>query len=218
MTDRDPPPAPDRLADWFGAIDIYLFDQLLRGRLRPGLRTLDAGCGSGRNLVYLLRQGFDLWGVDADPAAIGAVRELARELAPTLPGDRFRVAPLQNLPFDSAAFEAVLSNAVLHFAADEADFRTMLRELWRVLTPGGLLFARLASAEGMGDALRPLGGGRYRFPNGEERFLVDQPFLAGATTELGGVLLDPLKTVVVHGQRSMATWCLRKAPIGVAPV
>ena len=40
------------LQDEFGNIDIYLFDQLLRARLRPGMRVLDAGCGGGRNLVY----------------------------------------------------------------------------------------------------------------------------------------------------------------------
>ena len=55
------------LQDEFGSIDIYLFDQLLRARLRPGMRVLDAGCGGGRNLVYLLRNGFDVWATDAAP-------------------------------------------------------------------------------------------------------------------------------------------------------
>ncbi len=36
------------LSEEFGAIDIYLFDQLLRGRIRPGMRIFDAGCGYGR--------------------------------------------------------------------------------------------------------------------------------------------------------------------------
>ena len=44
------------LQEQFGQIDIYLFDQLLRGRIPPGSRILDAGCGSGRNLVYFLRE------------------------------------------------------------------------------------------------------------------------------------------------------------------
>ena len=44
------------LQEQFGNIDIYLFDQLLRGRIGPGMRVLDAGCGGGRNLVYLLRE------------------------------------------------------------------------------------------------------------------------------------------------------------------
>jgi len=50
----------------FGEIDIYLFDQLLRGRVAPGMRILDAGCGAGRNLIYFLRQGYDVFAVDRD--------------------------------------------------------------------------------------------------------------------------------------------------------
>ena len=55
----------------FGPIDIYLFDQILRGRIARGMRVLDAGCGSGRNLVYLLREGYEVFGVDADPQGRG---------------------------------------------------------------------------------------------------------------------------------------------------
>ena len=41
----------------FGPIDIYLFDQILRKRIAPGMRVFDAGCGHGRNLVFFLNQG-----------------------------------------------------------------------------------------------------------------------------------------------------------------
>ena len=70
------------LQDEFGNIDIYVFDQLLRGRIAPGMRVFDAGCGGGRNLVYLLRQGYDVCGNDADPSAIAQVRAMAASLAP----------------------------------------------------------------------------------------------------------------------------------------
>jgi len=53
----------------FGDIDIYLFDQLHRGRIAEGMKVLDAGCGAGRNLVYLQRRGFDVWGTDGDEHA-----------------------------------------------------------------------------------------------------------------------------------------------------
>jgi len=52
----------------FGDVDIYLFDQFHRGRVVEGMKVLDAGCGGGRNLVYLLRRGFDIWGTDVDGA------------------------------------------------------------------------------------------------------------------------------------------------------
>lgn len=198
------------LLDQFGHIDIYLFDQLLRGRLAPGMRILDAGCGSGRNLVYLLREGYDLWATDRDPQAVAAVRALAASLAPALPSDRLVVAPVEHLPFAAAAFDAVLSSAVLHFATDPSHFEAMVDEMWRVLAPGGLLFARLASSIGLSGAVTPLGRGRFRLPDGSDRFLVDDAQLAATTRRLDARLLDPLKTTVVQGQRCMTTWVLGK--------
>lgn len=55
------------LQEWFGGIDIYLFDQVLKGRLVPGMRLLDAGCGGGRNLNYFFRSSFDVCAID-EPA------------------------------------------------------------------------------------------------------------------------------------------------------
>ena len=107
------------LQDEFGNIDIYLFDQLLRERLRPGMRVLDAGCGGGRNLVYLLRHGFDVWATDASPEAVAHVRGLVATLAPALPPTRVRQEPVERSSFDDGAFDVVISNAVLHFARDD---------------------------------------------------------------------------------------------------
>lgn len=194
------------LVTQFGQIDIYLFDQLLRGRIRPGTRLLDAGCGAGRNLVYLLREGFDVWATDRDADAIAQVRALAASLAPALPSDRFRVEPVETMSFAEASFHVVISNAVLHFARDDAHFEGMVQEMWRVLAPGGLLFARLASSIGMAERMDPLGAGRWRLPDGSERYLVDEPRLVRLTHALGGRLLDPIKTTVVQDQRCMTTW------------
>jgi SAM-dependent methyltransferase len=194
----------------FGEIDIYLFDQLLRGRFDGARTVLDAGCGAGRNLVFFLRNGFEVFGTDRDPAAIARVRRLAAELAPSTPPDHFLHAPVEAMPFGDASMDAVLSSAVLHFASDEAHFEAMLREMWRVLRPGGLLFARLASTIGIEGRTEPLHGRRHRLPDGSERFVVDAAFLAGHAERLGAVLLDPLKTTVVQDLRAMTTWCLRK--------
>jgi len=202
---------PAELPEFFGSIDIYLFDQLLKGRFTPGMRILDAGSGSGRNLPYFLRHGFDVCAVDATPGALDGVRQLAAELAPGLPATNFRVEALESLSFPDGDFDAVIASAVLHFARDEPHFRAMVTELWRVLRPGGLLFARLASSIGIEARVQPLGGGRYHLPDGSDRFLVDAALLAAAATELGGLVFEPLKTVNVENQRCMTTWCLRKA-------
>ena len=198
------------LAAEFGPIDIYLFDQLLRGRMPAGARILDAGCGGGRNLTFFLRGGYEVFGVDEDPRAIEAVRRLAATLAPALSSENFRVAPVEASGFPDAFFEVVVSGAVLHFARDERHFSAMLGEMWRVLRPAGLFFCRLASTIGMEARMRPLGHGRFLLPDGSERYLVDEPILMNATRRLGGELIDPLKTTVVQDQRCMTTWVLRK--------
>ena len=198
------------LIDEFGHIDIYLFDQLLRGRIAPGMRVVDAGCGTGRNLVYLLREGYDVYATDQDPQAVAAVRALAAALAPQLHADHFRVEPVEQSSFADASVDVVISNAVLHFARDHAHFDAMVKEMWRVLKPGGLFFARLASSIGMADRMRPLAGGRHQMPDGSERYLVDEAKLMATTWRLGGRQLDPLKTTIVQDQRCMTTWVLAR--------
>lgn len=198
------------LAGFFGGIDVYLFDQLLRGRIAPGMTILDAGCGGGRNLVYLLRSGYEVLAVDQAPGAVAAVRALAATLAPGLPPENFRVEPVEAMSFGDAAADVVISSAVLHFARGDAQFRAMLDAMWRVLRPGGLLFCRLASTIGMEGRFRPLDGRRYALPDGSERYLVDEALLLAETARLGGSLADPLKTTVVQNLRSMTTWVVWK--------
>ena len=197
------------LREQLGDIDVYLFDQLLRGRIVEGMKVLDAGCGAGRNLVFLMRAGFDVWGVDENPESIARVRQLASGIAPRLGADRFRIASVEALPHDDASMDVVISSAVLHFARDDDHWLAMLRDMWRVLAPGGFMFARLATTVGQ-TRLRPLGGGRYVMPDGDTRYLVDHERLMAVTSELGGSLLDPLKSTVVHDRRSMGTWVVRK--------
>jgi tellurite methyltransferase len=198
----------------FGDIDIYLFDQLLKGRIAPGMRVLDAGSGAGRNLVWLLAQGYDVSAVDAAEGAVARVRELAARLAPALPESNFRVERVEAMSFGPESFDVVLSSAVLHFARDPAHFRAMLGEMWRVLRPGGLLFARLASSIGIEGRVEPLGEGRYRLPDGSDRFLVDEAALLSLGEALGAVLADPVKTTNVQNLRAMTTWCVYKGARG----
>jgi SAM-dependent methyltransferase len=198
------------LQDSFGGIDIYLFDQLLKGRLSPGMRLLDAGCGSGRNLNYFLLGGFDVCGVDHSAESIAQVRALAASLAPNLPANNFRVEPVEKLSFPHADFDVVISSAVLHFALDEEHWLRMVSEMWRVLKPGGIFFARLASTIGIEHQVEHLTGRRYRLPDGSVRFLVDESMLMATTENLGGRWLEPLKTVVVQNMRSMSNWVLLK--------
>jgi len=193
----------------FGNIDIYVFDQLLRGRIAPGMRVFDAGCGNGRNLVYFLREGYDVCGNDADASAVGQVRAMAASLAPGRTCD-VRIESIEATSFPDAHADVVIASAVLHFARDDRHFEAMLRQLWRVLKPGGVFFARLASTIGIASDVIAIGNGRFRLPDGSDRFLVDAAVIESWTRTLGGMLLDPIKTTVVHHQRSMTTWVVRK--------
>ena len=194
---------------WFGQIDIYLFDQIIKGRLDHRRRLLDVGCGDGRNLVYFLRRGFTCFGVDQDRDAVEHVRRLAARLAPELPLQNFYVGDIEHLPWDDHSMDAVICSAVLHFASDEAHFGRMLQSIWRVLAPGGVFFARLASSIGLESRI-PLVRGRVGLPDGSELFVVDEPMLLQWTERLGAQILDPIKTTNVQHQRCMTTWCVLK--------
>ena len=151
-----------------------------------------------------------MFAADADAGEVETVRSMARQLAPSLPASNFRVEAVEHMSFDDDCADAVICNTVLHFARDDAHFESMLRELFRVLKPGGLFFSRLGSTIGMESQVERIQGRRYRSPDGSERYLVDAALLGSTTERLGAELADPLKTTVVQNQRSMTTWVLRK--------
>ena len=176
------------LSEQFGQIDIYLFDQLLRGRIAPGMTILDAGCGFGRNLVYLLREGYEVYGVDSNPkrsTPSAYWRHVCRRAI-------FHAEAIEAMSFPDAFADAVLSSAVLHFAHDDDQFHTMLRGTWRVLKPGGLLFCRLASSIGIENQIQQISGRRFLLPDGSERYLVDEQLLLRPHRRIGrSDLADP---------------------------
>jgi SAM-dependent methyltransferase len=183
------------IQEQFGQIDIYVFDQILRGNIAADMRILDAGCGWGRNLIHLLREGCEVFAVDQDADSVEHVRLLSASLMTGLPAENFQVAFIEQMPFQDGFADVVICNSVLHFARDEEHFRAMLTELWRVLRPGGMLFCRL---------------GIFVIGDGSRWFLVDEEMLLDLTDELNAVLVDPLKTTIVQDLRCMTTWVLRK--------
>jgi SAM-dependent methyltransferase len=192
----------------FGQIDIYVFDQILRGNIVAGMCVLDAGCGFGRNLVHLLREGCEVFALDADPAGVEHVRRLSASLNTALPPENFQVGRIEQMPFPDELADVVLCSSVLHFAKDVHHFRAMIDELWRVLKPGGMLFCRLGSRIGMD--FERVRENIYVVGDGSEWFLVDEDMLMELTEDLDAVLVDPLKTTIVQDYRCMTTWVTRK--------
>lgn len=109
---------------------------LLGERMHAGLRVLDAGCGTGGFLRFLIDEGrfATVAGVDLAGAAI----DLARERVPEAD---LRVAPLRELPFANGSFDLVVSNDVLQHV-EEAEIDESLAEIRLVLVAGGTLLVR----------------------------------------------------------------------------
>ncbi|WP_316741156.1 class I SAM-dependent methyltransferase [Pedobacter antarcticus] len=198
------------IKDTFGSIDIYLLDQILKGTYDECDMILDAGCGTGRNLLYALKSGAKVFGVDQNPEAIAQLRLFASSFPQVDPEENFKVVSVEELPFESETFDLVISSAVLHFAENMNHFEAMLNSMWNVLKPGGYFFCRLASEIGIESLVRFVGNGRYILPDGSERFLVNQEMLLRLTKKIGGELHEPIKTTNVQNLRSMTTWCVRK--------
>ncbi len=194
----------------FGNIDIYLFDQILKGRYQPGQKVLDVGCGAGRNSYFFLKNGFEVYGVDQSPEAIASIQALAASAQNDYPLDRFQLSSIEGMNFKKDSFDIVICNAVLHFAKNDEHFDQMLRSIWQVLKPGGYFFCRLASTIGVEQQVKPLGDRRYELPSGTIWYLVDEAMLLQYTRELQGELIEYIKTTNVQNLRAMTTWCLRK--------
>lgn len=203
-------PTLDQLKTVFGDIDIYLFDQLLKGRIQESMSILDAGCGNGRNSTYLMKAGVDVYGVDTSDKAVQQIRELAAQISPDNPQQHFAVADLASLPYESGMFDVVICSAVLHFSKDEAHFRRMVQELWRVTKYGGMVFCRFSTTIGLEDKLHKIREQKYQMSHGPVWFLADDDMLLSLEKELKAVRLEPLKTVLVEQERTMTTWVLRK--------
>jgi len=189
-----------------GQTDIYLLDQILKGRYTEKDKILDAGCGPGRNMHWFLQNNFDIYGIDQNEESI----RLLRINNPGIPESRFRVSSVEKMPLPDNHFDHVISSAVLHFATGTGHFRNMLQEMLRVLKPGGSLFIRMTSDIGIEHKVILISNGVYDIPDGSRRFLLTRKLLADCMQDFNFSFLEPLKTVNVDDIRCMSTLVLQK--------
>lgn len=202
------------LNEHLGNIDLYLLDQILKGRFTKEMYILDAGCGEGRNCIYFLREGYRIFGVDAHPSAIQLLRMLAQTIDKSYDALRFQRSLVEDMPFHQGAFDAVISSAVLHFASSEAHFFQMVDEMMRVLKPGGIFFLRMTTDRGgILEESKALGEGVYLLPDGSSRFLLTENLENTLLEKYGLEYLEPPKSVLVHGQRAMGVYVWKKAEV-----
>jgi SAM-dependent methyltransferase len=112
---------------WGGFADPVRNAITLAAGIRPGMRVLDVGCGSGEYLAMLASAGAAVAGIDPAPGMI----ELARA---RVSGADIRVGAVESLPWPDASFDAVTAVNCLQFA-DDPD--AALAEMTRVTVPGG---------------------------------------------------------------------------------
>lgn len=201
------PSDPAQLAAGIGQIDLYLLDLLLRGAVSPGARVIDVGCGGGRNLEYFLRGNYAVSALDPDLEACRNVEDLARRSGRD--DCDVRQESIESCSFQDHSFDLVVCNAVLHFLPSRQEFDRAVERLARLARPSGIVFARLATTFALESELVPLPEPRekgwFRLPDESERFLVSTSDLIELTAKHAAGMM-PLKTVHVHGKRSMTTW------------
>ena len=194
------------LSELVGQTDIYLLDQIMKGRYQPHQKILDAGCGGGRNMKWFLQNDFEIYGVDNSQAAIIHLKQVNELLHPL----RLQVSGLEKLSFEENYFDHVICSAVMHFAVDVFHFKQMLAEMLRVLALNGSLFIRMASDIGIEDKVKLISNGNYQIPDGSMRFLLTRSLLAECMSEFNLQFLEPLKTTNVNDLRCMSTLLLQK--------
>ncbi len=114
---------------WFVQTRAIIRDAMVAAGLGPDSRVMDLGCGTG-GTMRTLKDLVDWTGVDVNPFAARLAQE--RSGAPVV------VAEAARLPFDDQAFDGVTALDVLEHIQDDA---AALREIRRVLRPGGALIA-----------------------------------------------------------------------------
>jgi SAM-dependent methyltransferase len=106
--------------------------------------VLDLGCGTGNDVLRLVQQGFTVIGVDFSDEAVRLGREKAEKLGLKA---QFIVADMaKRLPFDNAAFDAVMSNVAIHMFSDQIT-RELFQEIRRIVCPNGLFVFHVNSTE-----------------------------------------------------------------------
>lgn len=204
---------PIELNRLLGNVDIYLLDQILKGRFSKEMKILDAGCGEGRNAVYFINQGYQIFGIDPSETAIQYCRFRAKSLIPDFDIHRFQIGRLEDIPFHAGAFDAVICSAVLHFADSVDNFWEMIREIHRILKPGGVFWFRMATGfAGVLEESIALNNGKFLLPDGSTRFLLTQVHVDNLE-RMGFRNLENPKSVLVHGQRAMGVFVMEKMPV-----
>lgn len=190
--------------NYFGDMDLFLMDFVLKGKIPPTGKVLDAGCGEGRNAVYFVQQGYELLGIDSDASKIRLAEYLGNNISTSRA--TFKTGNLRSLD-SQKSFDLILCSRVLHFSNSVQDFMQMWENLTKKLKPGGLFYLSMDSTveNSLGvDA----GNGMYEFPDGAIRFSLTSSLYE--EIKKGFEEIEPLKTLIQNNVRAQSFVLLKK--------
>lgn len=149
---------------------------------------MDAGCGTGRNLKFFLRYQFSCVAIDPNEYVISELKLLFPENK-----DQFFNSTIEEFQ-DPVGYDAIICNAVLHFASNDDHFDLMFEKLIDLLKPKGVLFIRMISENGV-----------YQLPDRSSIYLLTEGKVAELLNKHPIELKEPIKTVNVNNLRCMTT-------------
>lgn len=198
------------LLEQLGNIDIYLLDQLMRGRIHSDMKLLDAGCGYGRNSEYFIRNNYDISGFDKKEESLNELKNNIPTWNPNFDLHKFQLGTIENPPFQNQQFDFIISSAVLHFAESRKHFIQLFESMIHLLKANGILWIRMCAKHTIESYARHIEDDIYSLPDDSTRYLLDLNVLSQLQQKHQLQLLDPFKTLNVSNIRTMSTIILQK--------
>ncbi len=193
-----------------GNADLLLIDQILKNRFNPELKILDAGCGEGRNMVYFIRNGYEIYGIDQDKVTVSMAKLISKSINRDYPSENIRVSSIEKNPFPENFFDVVFCINVLHFAYDIDHFNNMIKSMVKILKPGGLFYITMESMIGFELKLKEIGQWKFELRNKKIRLLLTHKLIAEIIRTTRLEKNEPIRTIHIEGMVSQSSVCFNK--------
>ncbi|MEO9482801.1 MAG: class I SAM-dependent methyltransferase [Ekhidna sp.] len=190
--------------NYFGDMDLFLMDLILKGHIKRDAEVLDIGCGEGRNGIYFIREAYTYHGWDTDASKLKLLEYLAKSIAHAKA--TFETHDIREAA-EEKKFDLVICSRLLHFATTKDDFLLMWNKIADRLDKDGILYASMDSAVDTGIASRR-NNGTVEFPDGRVSFALTNDLYD--EIRKGFEEVEPLRTLVHHNERAQSFVCLRK--------
>ncbi len=194
---------PHEINNYFGDMDIFLMDLILKGKIPEKGKVLDAGCGEGRNGIYFINNQYSYTGVDTDRSKVSLIEFLSGGTESS-----FFVEDIKTFAERKETFDFIVCSRVLHFAESVDHFYEMWNDLISMLNPRAIIYISMDSVidTDIGEAKD---NGRFLFPDGEVRFAITKEIYKDI--KKGFEEIESLKTLVAHEKRAQSFIALKKA-------